>query len=332
MSDHRVSVQLNDRLRLMSAMLSLTSWPEREQAQHPHGVHAHAKDTRRFLEPYAGHAAIQQLQEILNEGRSMEELFAFSQVLSWPSLRARSADTPDWVPSGWTAAIRNFYIASKMANFWKEEHPVWDEAVQQLEVIFQQGDIIGFLTPYLGELDRTLVFSPNMCYPTYRPVTFSSARHVYCICPPRIAWGTNPPWPFNDDPAWVYRTAFEAFAHKLVLDYLDRHPDETADLREGDLSLPDEFVQTHPDWREQFARLFVSGATTIYLEETSGEAEANAYVVMEQKDRGLDVLPAVVSVLRRYLQEQSTGKFNELADFLPLFRNSLRVAYKLNRM
>ena len=117
MTDTRVVVRKDDRIRLMSALLTLTDWPEREQAAKPHGVHAHAKATRSYLAEFSEHAAVQRTQQMLDEGRSLEDLFTFSQTLSWPSLRAKSADLPEWVPTGWTAEIRNFFVGSRLSTF-----------------------------------------------------------------------------------------------------------------------------------------------------------------------------------------------------------------------
>jgi hypothetical protein len=329
MSDQRVIVRVDDRVRLMSALLAMTDWPEREQQLMPHGVHLHAKNTRKHLTQFVSdNAAIQTTRQLLDGGRPLEDLFAFSQVLSWPSLRAKRTDSPDWVPDGWSAEIRNFYIAGKLANFWKEESDVWDAAVSELETIFEQGDVIEFLTPYLGEIDRTPVFLPNFSYPTAEAVAFAKGNEIFCIAPPQLATGTNPPWPYKDDPGWVYRTAFEGFGRVLLMEYLNRHPDATADLQEGKLPLPEAFVQANPGWRDQFAKIFVGAATAIFLEETFGEPESKAYIMMEHKSQGFDILPSAVSVLRRYLNEREEGKFNELADYLPVFRNSLRVAAK----
>jgi len=331
MTNQRVMVRVDDRVRLMSALLAMTDWPEREQQRQPHGVHTHARATRRHLAQFADHSAVQTTQRLLDEGRTLEDLFTFSQVLTWPSLRARGADVPGWVPSGWTAEIRNFYIASKLVTLWKDERAVWDETVGQLETIFEQGDIQTFLTPYVGQTESTLVFLPNLSYPTLGVVCFPSGDEVLCICAPQVAVGTNPPWPFGEDPAWVHRVAFEALAGVLVRDYLEFHQEAARSLGEGPLPLPETFQRAHPDWRDQFVKIFVGAATAIFLEETVGKQEADAYIVVEHKAQGFDILPSAVSVLRRYLSERDEGRFHELADYLPVFRNHLRVAARMLR-
>lgn len=328
MSKQYISVRVDDRVRLMSALLGLTSWPGREQESRPHGVHAHAKATRKHLEEFGDHGAVTRLQSLLDEGQTPSDLFAFALGLSWPGLRARG-ETPAWLPSGWSAEVRNFYIASKLAAFWKDEKAVWDEAVSDLETIFEEGDIAAFLTPYLGEIGQTLVFMPNLSFPTSEVVRFSRGDEVLLVAPPQLATGTNPPWPYKDDSGWAVRTAFEGFASVLVMDYLSEHEEAAESLREGTLPVPETFRDAHPNWEDQFTKIFVGAATAIYLEETAGEAESEAYVMVEHKAQGFDILPSAVSVLRRYLNERESGKFSQLADYLPVFRNHLRVAARL---
>ena len=219
MSEKRVTVRVDDRIRLTSALLAMTAWPEREQEAKPHGIHAHAKATRKHLETFGDNAAVERMQGLLDEGRTLAELFEFALGLSWPGLRARG-EVPDWLPSGWTAEIRNFHIAGKLASFWGDEKAIWDEAVSDLEAIFEEGDIAGFLTPYLGDIKQKLVFNPNLSYPTSEVVRFVHGEEVWCIAPPQLATGTNPPWRYGDDPGWAVLTAFEGFASVLLMDYL----------------------------------------------------------------------------------------------------------------
>ena len=118
----------------------------------------------------------------------------------------------------------------------------------------------------------------------------------------------------------------------LVLDYLNIHQQAAQSLAEGELPVPDAFKQAHPDWRDQFTRIFVGATTAIFLEETAGKEEADAYIMMEQKSSNFDVLPSAVTVFRRYLAEREEGKYNQLADYLPVFLDSLRITHKLRKM
>ncbi|MBZ0288207.1 MAG: hypothetical protein K8I30_11380, partial [Anaerolineae bacterium] len=54
-----VVVRLDDRIRLMSALLAATNWPDKSQERQPHGTHAHARATRKYLAEWIKHDAVQ---------------------------------------------------------------------------------------------------------------------------------------------------------------------------------------------------------------------------------------------------------------------------------
>ena len=111
--------------------------------------------------------------------------------------------------------------------------------------------------------------------------------------------------------------------------YLRAHAEQLGDLNENPLPITDKIRALYPTWTEQFANLFVAGAVAIYLEDHVSQAEANAYVLLERKMRGLEILPGVIHVLRHYLRELETGRYQTLLDLLPNFSRRLRIANKI---
>ena len=63
-----VEVVIDNRVRLMSALLAATSWPDDEQTRKPHGTHAHARGTRKLLQVYDKHPAVLIMQALLDRG------------------------------------------------------------------------------------------------------------------------------------------------------------------------------------------------------------------------------------------------------------------------
>ena len=53
---------------------------------------------------------------------------------------------------------------------------------------------------------------------------------------------------------------------------------------------------------------------------------------MEKKASGLDELPGVISVLRRYLNGFHEGQYVAFADYLPFFGQHLRVAKSITAL
>jgi hypothetical protein len=327
MSQERsITVRIDDRVRLLAAILSLTDWPEREQAEQPHGVHPHTRATRRFLADLADHAVVQSTQAVLNAGHTPEHLLSFAAHLKGPELLA-PGELPTWVPDGWPTQVRDFYQMAGLPDLWNDEADVWNQAVVEAEEIFLVDlDMHGLLDALFGPRTEALVFQPNLCYPTNQSISFRYGSELFCVSPPRIAWGDNPPWPYDDDPAWAYATAFGAFARLLLKEYLNAHPGDAEVAKTASLHLPEDFRQRNPDWFEQFAVVFVGGAAAIFLSNTLGKAEADAFILMENKAQGFDVLPGVVSTLETYLTGHEAGRFTDLADFLPMFRDSLHTS------
>ena len=67
-------------------------------------------------------------------------------------------------------------------------------------------------------------------------------------------------------------------------------------IEKTELPVSDQFRALHPTWEEQFISLFVAAAVAMYLEDYVSESEAKAYVLLERKARGMQILPGTVSV------------------------------------
>jgi hypothetical protein len=186
-----------------------------------------------------------------------------------------------------------------------------------------------FLKPFLGEVSEELIFIPSISYPTNLEIGIRHNNELVCVAPPRLAWGDSPPWPFDEDPGHVYRAALSQYGRLLMLAYLRENAEQLATVAETPLPVSDQFRAKFPTWQEQFTNLFVAAAAALYLEKTISKAEANAYILMERKTNGMVILPAMVSVLRRYLSEYEKGRYKSIIDFLPVFPKQLRVANKI---
>jgi hypothetical protein len=322
-----VSVRLDDRIRLMSALLAATDWPDKSQERKPHGTHAHARATRKMLSAFKTHEAVQVLQGMLDQNAPLEAMYTLITRLSWPDLEADGL--PRWVPQRWPALIHDFYQKTELAAWWKKEDFAWQKSQTEAGKMFEKVNFRPFLKPFLGEIHESLVFAPNISYPSDQEVGIRWGRELVCIAPPRLAWGDSPPWPFDEDPVHIYRAALGQFARLLMLTYLRANAERVAEAAQTPLPVGDQFQIAYPTWEEQFSNLFVSGAVAIYLEDHVSQAEANAFVLMERKAHGMSMLPGVVSVLRRYMSELEAGRYKDLLDFLPVFPRQLRVAKRI---
>lgn len=326
---HDVTVRLDDRIRLMSAVLAATNWPEQAQRRRPHGTHAHARATVRWVAEHRDHPAVRALQGLLDDGAPLEAVFAYVLCLNWPSLEPIPGMEARWAPPHWAGQLRAFYEQTGLSAWWQSEDAVWQAALHQARRVFSQVAFRPFLERMLETVPEHLVFIPNISQPTDREIGLHLGDELVCIAPPRLAWGDSPPWPYDDDPAHVYRAALTQYGRTVLLPYLRAHADRLAAAAAVPLPVSDQFRAAHPSWEEQFVVLFVSAAVAIYLEDYVSKREANAYVLMAHKAHGMTVLPGAVSVVRRYLNERAAGRYATLLDFLPVFPKQLRVANRI---
>ncbi len=322
-----VSVRLDDRARFMYAVLAVTDWPQKSQTKKPHGTHLHARATRKFLEPHQEHPAVQTMQRLLDQGVTLAQFQTLAARMTWPEMTVTTA--PAWMPPEWPAQLKAFFEQSRLTAFWNAEQSVWLAARAESERVFNGVHFKPFLKPFLGEVTEKLVFIPSILFPANEESTVRQDGELICIAPPRLAWGDSPPWPFDEDPAYIRRVALMQYGHELMADYLAHHPDALGPLAEQGLPVDAKFKQRYPTWQEQFTALFTSALAALYLEQHVNKKEADSYVLMERKMHGVTNLPGTVSVLRRYRSDFLAGKYKSLADFLPVFPKQLRVANRI---
>lgn len=324
-SNRKVEVRIDNRVRLLSAVLAATDWPDDEQERKPHGTHAHARGTRRVLADFAQHPAIQTMQLLMDKGAPLEALYTYIMGFSWPRL-VPTTQAPPWVPPRWHQQLWHLYEISGLSDWWEVEEHDWSEAMDTSSNVLEPVNFHDFLEQFIGPVTPHFAFIPNISYPTDTEIGVRLGNELCCISPPRIAWGDNPPWPFDEDPAHVYRAALTQYGRLLILGYLAQYPDAVAKVSSQKLPINEQFAAKYPTFNERFVALFMVGTVSVFLEEALSEREAKAYVLMQTKVEGLKVLPGMVSVLRRYLEGREEGRWTELREYLPHFSKHLRVA------
>lgn len=320
MSERKVQVRIDNRVRLMSALLAATNFPTTEQYQ----PHQHARITMRHVMEFAHHPSVKGAQVLLDQGAPLEALYTYALKLSWPELEA--VQSPRWVPPKWNEQLRNFYEVTNLADIWNEADDDWEKARSESAAILDRVDFYDFLRPFVGQVVEQLVFMPNISYPVSRSIGVRIGGEIMTVCPPRHAWGDSAPWPMSEDPGHVYSTTLADYARLLMLSYLRQHAADVAPIAQKPLPVSETFRQKFPNWGDQFTELFVSGAVALFLEQAVSKQEAKSYVLMQRKAKGLHIVPGVVSVLRRYLRDFHEVKYESFIKYLPNFPGHLRVA------
>lgn len=330
MSDQSdVTVKLDDRVRLLSAILAVTDYPEKAQKMKPHGTHYHARATNKHLANHRSHPAVQATQSLLDQNTPLEAIFALVMLMSWPEMAIPAL--PPWAPAGYNAQLRDFYETVELSTFWERESALWNKSNSEVTKIFASVNLKPFFQPFLGQIKETFTIMPNISYPTDYDIGIQIGHELVCIVPPPLAWGDSPPWPY-DEPTMVtysYRSAIMVYGKILLKNYLRTHANQLEEITQIELPLTDQFKAKHPTWEDQFSTLFLSALVAMYLEEHIDEKEYKSYMLMEKKARGMTNLPGTVSVMRRYLQEVGNEKYNNLIEFLPIFPKQLRVAQRI---
>ncbi|MCD4685389.1 MAG: hypothetical protein K8S97_05595 [Anaerolineae bacterium] len=327
MTAQPVKIVIDNRARLLSAVLTLTNWPDKEQNFKRHRAHVHARKTGEHIQDYVKHEAVHALQTLLDQGTPLAAVYTYALNLTWPDMEL-TAPMP-WAPVNWAEQLRDFFDRTQLAAWWDEEAEIWQRAQEQTQKIIAEVDFRSYFEPFIGPVNETLLLMPNVSYPSDMEVGVRLDDTLFCLVPPRIAWGDNEPWPFDEDAAHIIRGALSQYARLLMVTYLRQNAAEIAPTTSKPLPVSAAFKEKHPTWGDQFTALFVAGSVALFLEEVIGQKEAKAYILMEHKVNGLKILPGVVNVLKRYLGEHAQGRYANLAEYLPNFGTTLRVARRM---
>lgn len=281
-----LQVSLDDRARLLTAVLSISHWPQMEQAIVTHAVTPQSKRTSQLLEAHKEHPAVTQLNQLLEDGVSLADLFDAVLSSDWPSLNVNEP-IPNTVPEGWLSNLATFYTDANVENVWAQTAVPWQEAHNDLTDILGKSCLYSFVGDLRGSaMDKTITVIPTIVYPMLEPVITETQSTIYMILPPAKAWGESPPWPHGEDPGWVVgQTCY------YLVGYILRH--------------------TLSQTSDEQTRSVQHGAVVLCLEKDFDDAEAMSYLVRRKKEEKLPKLPLFVEQLRDVVEGQA-----KLADIL----------------
>ncbi|KAA3665380.1 MAG: hypothetical protein DWQ04_00900 [Chloroflexi bacterium] len=274
----QIEVKIDDRLRLVTAVLAASEWPDLEQKERTHAVHPHAKFTRQAMRAFTGSDAVYRLNEALLNGVSLDDLFSAALRCSWSDFTLAESLPRIVQVENWVQNLAKFVTETKIVDtFWQEHQVVWDESVNELATIFKDSPLPDFLAQLLHQpVDKTIVVMPTLVYPALHPVLATSEKSLTLVLPPPIAVGESPPWPYGEDPGWVVARTSERLLFHLLAEKL------------APLTQPEQ-------------ETIVRAAITLCLEQSFDEFEAQAYLLRSKKAFKLPRLPKMVETLRELL-------------------------------
>lgn len=285
----QIKVEIKDRTRLVMAVLAASDWPQHEQSQRTHAVHAHAKETRRFVQPYASHPAVIYANDAIARNVPLSDLFAAALRSTWPELHPYEQMPGPLLDGKWVQLLHEFLRDTAVAErFWSPHRALWDEAVADLADIFAASPLLSYLTTLTQRpLPQTVIVMPNLVFPALQTVLAETKQNLYVIVPPPLAVGESPPWPFREDPPTVQVAVCHALIDHLLADTLANLDDTQA-------------------------ATLLHAITTLFLETAVDEGEAMAYLVRAKKQHKLPTLPLVVENLRQQLSKDQPLDFLKL--------------------
>ena len=277
-----ITVRLDDNLRLAGALLAAGTWPEWEQKQKPYKPHRVAEGARKYFAPYRMHPAVLRAQALAGNGEGVPELLGQALESAWPgSLGTELAD---------------FVAAARPQDFWAETDADWQAAIHELGEVLARADLGQFLADFFGPPTCPLALAPNLLFPGQRCLAWTASEALLVYAPPPLAWGTSPPWRYNERPDEVLAMVCQAYAGVLFAQHL---PGLAA-------------VKVTAG-----AEALALAAAVLFLRQAEGDAAGDQFMVIQKKVRGWRGLPGVVSALAALLAARRAGTGAALADGLP---------------
>ena len=323
MDKRQVIIRIDDRVRLMSAVLAATNYPDKSQERKKHGTHLHARGTRKLVAEHNHHPAAHAMQYLLDQDIPLASMYSYELRLTWPGLAAD--EMPRWVPPRWNEHLKHFYDLTNLTKWWADEAAQWEPPMRHLREIFGKVDLYSFLEPFFGPVVETLVFMPIISYPSDQSIGLLIGGELIGIIPPPVAWGDSPPWPYKDDEALAYRAALTEYINILMSAFMSQNAELMKSLAERPLPMEDKFVAAHPTWQDQFTALFKAAVIALFLEDSVSSLEAKSFMQYMQKVEHLTAMPGIITIFRRYLDEYKAGRYPSFAEYLPSFQKHLRV-------
>jgi hypothetical protein len=273
------NVTIDERLRLVTAVLAISSWAEDEQNRLPHAVHSQAKQLRHFLRPFSSHPAVNGANEALLNGVALSDLFNAALRCTWPEFNP-TGELPQVLKiQDWVHLLADFTQDTNIStDFWPQQTAVWDEAVTGLESIFPDDGVMSSLALLTEDsLETAVTLMPNLIFPALTPVVATADGALTLLLPPPKAVGESPPWPFDEDPGWVVATACKhLIPHLLAAELAQLEDDQQA-------------VAVHT-------------AVAHCLSQLLDDFEAQSYLLRSKKAHNLPQLPTLFARLQEAVE------------------------------
>ena len=217
-----ISVKLDDRVRLMSAALAATRYPDQAQgAATARDARPRPRDTQSCSSITKTMMPSARCKRCSTKARRSKRSSRWRWCCVSPKRRSRSRRagcrrTGTSSFAAFTARRNSRTGGTKKMLRGRNRSPTRRKCSRTSSLSRSSSRT-------LGEIKERLVFIPNICYPTDHELGLRIGSDLVCIAPPRLAWGDSPPWPYDEDPAHIYRAALGQYGRLLMVAYLREH-------------------------------------------------------------------------------------------------------------
>lgn len=328
-----VIVRDDPKIKLLSYVLSLTDYPEKEQERRPHAVHKILSETRRQLDMYTSLSAVTELKNYLNNNIWFIFIQAYVFSLNWPELEAEKFPVyiPEFIPeivhSNYNTLLREFYHQTSLSKLWKQHDRSWKDACDDTKKCFRNIKIKDLLTKLFGKLNYDLVFFPNILVPQLISTGPSSTTELCCVArtpgPAELGMSVKS---FYEDCNWVRIVAFHEYCHPLMDEVYRANKEVFNEIKKvaKNGSVLNEYRKYYPDWEDLFTEILIYSMTIVFLRY---EVSLNAAKDFEQESRektGIKNYDRVADIIEEYLIEHEKGNYNTISEYFPEIINKLK--------
>ncbi len=327
-----VIIRDDSRIKLLSYVLALTDYPQREQKRRPHAVHKILPETREQLSCYIDLPAVKQLVNLLNAGIPYFFIQAYVLSLDWPELEPHKFSPyifeycPEILETGFNELLSDFYQKANLNELWEKHHKYWEETCKDAEKCFEGIAFKSLLSSLFGKLDYNLVFSPNILVPQLTSTGPSSTTELFCVA--RMPGPVSPEssiMPFSRDCNWVKIVAFHEFCHPLM-DELYRNNREMLERSKKiaeRVEVFDEYRNSYPDWEDIFTEILIYSMTIVFLRQIVSRKAAEDFEEESREKTGIKLYSITADLIEEYLLEAGRGKYKTIADYFPIIIRKL---------
>jgi hypothetical protein len=284
-----VQVVLDNRVRLVGAVLAASDWPALEQAETPHAVHAQAKFTGQYVMPHQGHPAVQLANRFIAQDVPVADLFQAAVQCEWASFETQAPLPGSFAAGDWVEALADFYVDTAIAAFfWADHNKLWETSAGEIERIVHRSTLPAFLGRLMNIEPPPIQAMPNLTYPSLQSLAVSPPDSILAILPPPRAYGESPPWPYGEEADWVLSQICSSTLQLLLSRQLS-------------------------DAGREKIELLAHAATALFLEQSLSEADSKAYLVHHRQSYDQERLPPIMDGLREQLQDENSSGLDDIA-------------------